>query len=120
LGAGGVPLVVDDDEALVCVDVAKVDPLRLVDSDSLAVVVVSGCEEDTELVFAVVSEIVEGLVLKAPCVSEALFEILVDGAIEELVDVEAAMLSEEVVEPILGLMLAGPLDDTAVPLDCAT
>jgi hypothetical protein len=48
LGAGGVPLVADD-EALVCVDVANVDPLRLVDSESLVVDVLSDSEEETVL-----------------------------------------------------------------------
>lgn len=119
MGAGGVPLVADD-EALVCVDVASVDSRRLVDSESLAVDVLIDSEEDIVLVLAVLSETVEEPVLNTPCVSEALFESVVDGAVEGMVDVEAAMLSEDVVEPRLGLVVAGPLDDTALLLDTAT
>lgn len=120
LGAGGVPLVADD-EALVCVNVAIVDSLRVVGPELLVADVILNSEEDNELELIVLGLVTRELVLDAPSVPEVLDVIVVsepvDGMLATVPDV--AVLSEDVASAVSVFVDVGLLDEGSLLFDCA-
>lgn len=119
LGAGGVPLVADD-EALVCVDVAIVDSLRVVGPELLVVDVILASEEDNELELIVLGLVTKELGLDAPSVPELLDVIVVSEPFEGMLDAvpDVAVLSEEVARVVSVFVDVGLLDEGSLLFDC--